>query len=334
MSLHLRGAPSRWRRLATAFAFTALFAAAVGCTLRVVRPDVLIGAGPPTGISYPLSGAICRLFNLETQRHGQRCSELPSPGSDANIRSLASGRIEMGIVESDVLADAVAGRGRFAASGRATELRILFAAHGEMLTVVARRGSGVEAIAQIAGKRISIGSPGSRQRSAMERVMAALGLTRQDFAEVRELSSAEQNRAFCAGELDVIVYSDSHPDGLIRDVTGTCRGMLVDVGGPTVDRLLAEHRELEHAVIPAGTYANSPADVRTFGVRAVVVASSQLGDDTAYEVVKAVFDNFDSFRRLHPVFETLSIAEMLRVSSPVPVHDGAARYYRERGLGP
>ena len=132
----------------------------------------------------------------------------------------------------------------------------------------------------------------------------------------------------------MIVYSVAHPNGLIQDVTRTCHGMLVDVSGPAIDRMLSEYREYERAVIPGGTYSDSPANVRTFGVRAVVVTSPRVSDTMAYEITRAVFDNFDAFRRLHPAFEALSVADMVHVSGPAPVHAGAMRYYRERGWLP
>jgi TRAP transporter TAXI family solute receptor len=98
--------------------------------------------------------------------------------------------------------------------------------------------------------------------------------------------------------------------------------------------MLIEHREYERAVIPGGTYPDNAADVRTFGVRAVVVTSPTVSDATAYELTRAVFDNFDAFRRLHPAFGTLSVADMVRASGRAPVHAGAMRYYRERGWLP
>jgi TRAP transporter TAXI family solute receptor len=300
----------------------------------VSRPDVVIGAASPTGIYYPLGGSICRLFNLATARHGLRCSEEPSSGSVTNIESLLRGRLAIGIVPSDVLADAVAGQGPFTSRGPTTELRILFAGPDEMLTVVARKELGIRTVADLRGTRINIGNPGSRQRANIDRVMAVLGLRRSDFAEVRELSAAEQNRAFCVKELDVIVYSIGHPNGLIQDVTRTCHGMLVDVSGPAIDRMISEYREYERAVIPGGTYADTPADVRTFGVRAVVVTSPRVSDTMAYEITRAVFENFDAFRRLHPAFETLSVPDMVPVSGRAPVHAGAMRYYRDRGWRP
>ena len=148
---------------------------------------MVIGAASPADIDYPLGGSICRLFNLDTPRHGLRCAEEPSGGSVANIESLRSGRIDIGIVPSDVLADAVAGEGPFAARGPATDLRVLFAGHADAFTLVAHQASRIRTVADMRGQRIGIGSPGSRQRANMERVLAALGLTRNDFAEVREL---------------------------------------------------------------------------------------------------------------------------------------------------
>ena len=164
--------------------------------------------------------------------------------------------------------------------------------------------------------------------------LAVLGLAPSDFVDVRELPAAEQNRAFCAKELDVIVYAVGHPNGLIQDVTRTCHGMLVDVSGPAIDRMLSEYREYEREVIPGGTYADHPADVRTFGVRAMVVTSPRVSDTMAYEMTRAVFDNFDAFRHLHPAFETLSVEDMVHANGRAPVHAGAMRYYRQRGWLP
>jgi len=322
------------RAIAVACGFAALAVIGLACAPMVTRPDVVIGTASPTGIYYPLGGSICRLFNLDISRHGLRCSEEPSSGSVTNIESLRRGRLDIGIVPSDVLADAVAGQGPFISRGPTTELRILFAGPDEMLTVVARKELGIRTVAELRGTRINIGDPGSRQRASIERVMAVLGLRRSDFADVGELSPAEQNRAFCAKELDVIVYSIGHPNGLIQDVARTCHGMLVDVSGPAIDRMLSEYREYERAVIPGGTYSDNPADVRTFGVRAVVVTSPRVSDTMAYEITRAVFDNFDAFRRLHPAFETLSVADMVHASGRAPVHAGAMRYYRERGWLP
>jgi hypothetical protein len=151
---------------------------------------------------------------------------------------------------------------------------------------------------------------------------------------VRELPPAEQNRAFCADELDAIVYSVGHPNGQIRDATLTCHGMLVAVSGPAIDEMLSDNQAYERATIPGGTYPVNPADVHTFGVPAMVVTTARMHDAVAYEITRAVFDNFDDFRRLHPAFEALSVAGTAHAAGRAPVHAGAARYYREHGWLP
>ena len=313
-------------------AFVAALAVGLsGCALVVERPDVAIGTGSRSGAYYPLGNSICRLFNLERLRDGERCVAAPSAGPVANVEWLRSGRTDIGIVQSDVLADAAAGAGPFTGRGPDTGLRVLFAGHAEAFTLVVRRELGIRSASELRGTRINMGSPGSGERIAMARVMSALGVTQQDFAAVHELSRAEQHRALCDNELDAMVYSVGHPDGLIRDALRMCGGVLVDVSGPPIDAMLARHPEYKRAVIPGNTYVDNPFDVQTLGVRAVIVATVQLPDRLAYEITKAVFDNLEDFRRLHPVFAMLSTADMMAGPGSVPIHPGAARYYLERG---
>lgn len=315
-------------------ALAAVVVIVTGCAWVPKQPDVVIGTATPVDIDHPLGASICRLLNLETPRHGLRCVEEPSTGPMANIDALRRGRIDVGIVAADVLTDAVAGRQAFTASGAADDLRVLFAGYLYTLTLVVHRDAGIQSITDLRGKSISIGPPGSRQRSVMERVISALGLERGDFAEVLELSTAEQNRAFCAKELDAIVYSVGHPNGLTRDATLTCQGVLIDVGGPAIDRVLTEYEAYERAVIPGGTYLANPVDVQTIGVRAGVVATTRMSEVVAYEITRAVFDSFEDFRRLHPAFQALTVEEMVHGPGGAPVHPGAARYYREHGWQP
>jgi len=315
----------------------AVFIVLQGCAhVRKVlgRPDVVIGTAGPSETDYPLGGSICRLFNLNTPRHGIRCAEELSVSTAANIEGLQKGKIAIGIVPSDVLAEALKGQGPFASEGPSTDLRFLFAGHADIFTLVAHQEAEINSLSDLRGKRIGIGKPGSRQRTSIERVMSAAGLNLRDFAQVRELAPAEQNRAFCENELDAIVYSVAHPNGLIRDAALTCHGRLVAVGGPPVDRILSQYKEYERVTIPGDTYPGNPEDISTFGMRAVVLTTTELSDSVAYEITSAVFDNFNEFRRLHPAFKTLSIEDMIRTSGGAPVHEGAVRYYREQGWLP
>lgn len=329
MRSHPRARATVWRRPFAAWRSIFLLAAVAACTMP--RPDVVIGTGSPSGAYYPLGGSICRLFNIESPRDGRRCAVVPSIGPVVNLAMLRDGRIDVGIVQSDLLADAVAGAGESASRGPNPDLRVLFTGHSDTFTIVARRELRIHSAAELRGRRVNMGSPGSGERIGMERIMAALGATRADFAEAHELTRAEQHSALCANDLDAIVYEVAHPNGLIQDVVRSCRGVLVDLSGPAIDDMLRRHPEYERAVIPGGTYLSNPHDVRTIGVRAVVVATARLSDVLAYEITKGVFENFEDFRRLHPAFSMLSLADMINAAGRAPLHPGAARYYRERG---
>lgn len=335
MRSHPRKRARAWRRAVAMAGCVGVVAASLfACALAVDRPDVVIGTGSPSGVHYPLGGSICRLFNLDRPRDGGRCAAVASAGPIANVRSLRDGAADVGIVPSDVLADAVAGHGPFATLGPDAELRILFAGHADAFTIVARRDLGIRSAAELRGRRINLGTPGSGPRASAERIMAALGVRQSEFAAVQELSLAEQHRALCADEIDAIVFSVGHPDGHIRDTVEMCRGMLVEVGGPRIDDMLASRQEYERAVIPGGTYASNPAEVRTLGVRAAIVATTRLPEPLGYAITKSVFDNFEDFRRLHPLFARLAVDDMVGGAGRVPIHPGAARYYRERGWSP
>lgn len=175
-----------------------------------------------------------------------------------------------------------------------------------------------------------MGNPGSGERVGMERIMAALGITKADFLATYELSLAEQSRVLCANELDAIIYEVAHPSGLIEDVVRRCRGVLVELNGPAIDEILQRLPEYEFTRIPGGTYRSNADDVRTIGVRAVIVTTTKLADELAHEIARGVFENLDDFRRLHPNFSMLSIADMIEATDRALLHPGAARYYQER----
>lgn len=329
----LRSALRALRRV-SAGSCLALALALQACTVVQYRPEVAIGTGRPGGVYFALGDSVCRVFNLDLPARGLRCAAYPSSGPVANIESLHDGRTDIVIVQSDVLSDAISGAGPFASEGPDRDLRVLFTGQTEAFTIVARRELDVRAAPELRGRRINLGSPGSGERVSMNRVMAALGFAPNDFAAARELPLAQQHDAFCAHELDAIVYTVRHPNGLVDDVVRTCEGVLVDVSGPPIESLLAAHPEYSRFSIPGNTYISNPEAVATIGVRTAIITTTRLPESVAYEITKALFENIDAFRRLHPDFATLLPRDMVPSAAGVPVHAGAARYYRMRGWLP
>ncbi len=313
-------------------AATALGLAVAAPATGAEQSFITIGTGGVTGVYYPTGGAICRLVNKGRKEHGIRCSVESTGGSVYNINTIRAGELDMGVAQSDWQFHAYNGTSKFADAGQFKELRAVFSVHPEPFTVVARADSGVKKFQDLKGKRVNIGNPGSGQRGTMEVLMGALGWTNADFKLASELKAAEQSRALCDNKIDAMVYTVGHPAGSIKEATTSCDSVLVEVSGPEVDKLVGDNDYYRKATIPGGMYRGSDGDVMTFGVGATFVTSTNVPDDVVYQVVKAVFENFDDFKKLHPAFGVLKKEEMIKDGLSAPLHPGAARYYKEAGL--
>lgn len=309
--------------------FTALFAMAPGAQ---AQDFITIGTGGVTGVYYPTGGAICRLVNKDRKEHGIRCSVESTGGSVYNINTIRAGELDMGVAQSDWQHHAYHGTSQFEEAGAFPELRAVFSVHPEPFTVVARADAGIKNFKDLKGKRVNIGNPGSGQRGTMEVLMTEMGWTNADFALASELKAAEQSKALCDNKIDAMVYTVGHPSGSIKEATTSCDSVIVEVSGPEVDKLVAENAFYRKATIPGGMYTGTDQDVQTFGVGATFVTSANVDEKLVYHVVKAVFDNFDTFQKLHPAFENLKKEEMVKDGLSAPLHSGAEKYYKEAGL--
>ena len=292
---------------------------------------ISIGTGGVTGVYYPTGGAICRLVNKDRKEHGIRCSVESTGGSVYNVNTVRAGELEFGVAQSDVQDNAYKGIGKFADAGADEKLRAVFSVHPEPFTLIGKDGGGVAKFEDIKGKRVNVGNPGSGQRDTMEVVMKAFGLQMSDLALAAELKGSEMAQALCDGKIDVMMYTVGHPAAAITEAATTCDIKMIPVEGAPIDKLVADNAYYRKAMIPGGMYKGNPDPTPTFGVGATFVSSADVPDDVVYTVVKAVFDNFDDFKKLHPAFGNLSEAEMIKDGLSAPLHDGAVKYYKERG---
>ncbi|MCH7635794.1 MAG: TAXI family TRAP transporter solute-binding subunit [Proteobacteria bacterium] len=294
---------------------------------------ITIGTGGITGVYYPTGGAICRLVNKGRKEHGVRCSVESTGGSVYNINTIRAGELDMGVVQSDWQYHSYHGTGKksFIEAGPFTELRAVFAIHAEPVTIIARADAGIKTVQDLVGKRVNIGNPGSGTEATWNVMWSAMGHTNDDLKLAAQMKSAETPGALCDNKIDALFWLVGHPNGLSKEATTTCDAVMVEVSGPTIDKLVADNAYYFHATIPAGMYKGSPNDTPTFGVGATFVSSTATPENTVYEVVKAVFENFDSFRKLHPAFKNLKESEMISNGLSAPLHDGAIKYYKERG---
>jgi TRAP transporter TAXI family solute receptor len=291
---------------------------------------ITIGTGGVTGVYYAAGGAICRLVNKDRAKHGIRCSVESTGGSVFNVNTIKAGELDLGFAQSDVQFNASKGQGQFkdAAYG---DLRAVFSVHPEPFTVLARKEANVKTFADFKGKRFNVGNPGSGTRASMDELLAAMGWKATDFALASELKADEHGPALCDGKIDGFFYAVGHPSANIQDPTTSCGAKLVPLTGPAVDKLVGEKPYYAKATIPGGLYPNNPDAAQTYGVLATVVTSAKAPADSVYQVVKAVFDNFDEFKKLHPALANLKPESMVTDGLSAPLHEGAVRYYKEKG---
>lgn len=320
------------KKMVTGALLGGLALAVAGSAQAADQQFITIGTGGVTGVYYPTGGSICRLVNKGRKEHGIRCSAESTGGSVYNINTIRQGELDFGVAQSDWQYHAYNGTSKFEKDGPFKELRAVFSVHPEPFTVVARADSGIKKFQDLKGKRVNIGNPGSGQRGTMEVIMNALGWTTADFKLASELKSSEQAQALCDNNFDAMVFTVGHPSGSIKEATTSCDTVLVEVSGPEVDKLIADNDYYAPATVPGGMYNGTPEDTKTFGVGATFVSSTATSDEAVYQVVKAVFDNFDRFRKLHPAFANLKKEDMIKNALSAPLHDGAQKYYKEAGL--
>ncbi len=294
--------------------------------------NLTISTGSVSGVYYPAGGAICRLLNKSQKQHQLRCSVTTSEGSIANIQKLRNNEVPLAIVQSDIEQHAFTGATEFAQSGPMPQLRALFSLYSEAFTLVVREDSHISQLSDLVSKRVDIGNPGSGERATMELLMQQLNWKQTDFSQISGLHADERAQALCDNQIDAFIYVAGHPNGAIREATNSCDAKLLPLPPEQIASILKAHPEYSAATIPGGLYRDNDTDTATIGVTATLLTTDKLDDETAYQVVKAAMENLEQLERSHPALKGLKPENMTHVGLTVPLHPGAARYYREHNI--
>ena len=327
--------------LALAAGLTAGFAAVIpndASAQRSKRVFISIGTGGPTGVYFATGNAICRLIHKEAaegrkkgRKHGIRCSAPSTAGSTYNIGQIAAGELDFGVAQSDWQYHAYNGTSPDKVSAY-KKLRAVFSVHQEPYQIIVAKGSGIRSWGDLKGKRFNIGNPGSGQRGTTEVLMKAYGTNVRDFRLATELTSSEQSKALCDGKIDAYGYTVGVPNAGVSVATDGCNASIINLNSSVERTLVSRFPYYAFATIPKGTYKTTAADVTTFGVMATFVTSSDVSDKIVYEVTRAAMENIADFRKLHPAFRKLDPKRMMKDGLSAPLHAGAAKYYKEKGL--
>ncbi len=294
---------------------------------------VTIGTGGVTGVYYPTGGAISKIVNKKRKEYGIRVTVESTGGSVFNVNAVMSGDLEFGIVQSDRQYQAINGLAEWKDKPQ-EKLRAICAIHPESITLAAADETGIKSIADLKGKVVNIGNPGSGQRQNAIDALNAFGLDYETDLKAESLKAAEAPKMLQDGRIDAFFYTVGHPSGAFKEATsGRRKVRFIPIEGPEIDKLLEEVPYYAKSVIPISNYpqAVNDADVPTFGVKATFVTSADVPDDIVYAITKEIFENLDEFKKLHPAYSVLTKENMLEGLS-APIHPGAMKYYKEAGM--
>lgn len=314
-----------------------VFLTTVGCLASVSAQEssnlgvdyTIIGGGRVSGLYFPAAGALCELFNRESAT--TRCYVESNSDSFANLRALRAGAIDFAIVQSDWVRQAALGIGPFREEGADEDLRTIFSMHGEALTILATQVSGIRSSVGLADMRVNVGPSGSYQRLLTDWLLQAQNNDHDDLAKVLELPESEQMAALCDGSVDAITLVAAHPSSRVAEIASRCAAGVIPVDPRAIEVLLKGRSDLSPITIPSGYYANSPAAIASFGLRAVLVTNERIEAAVVDYLVRSVFGNLDALRAQHPVFAALDAETMASQRNGAPLHSGAFKLFKERG---
>lgn len=325
------------RTLATAAGSVALASTAGACDVREyarsrgAKLRLSIATGPIGGTYYVYGGGLASVISRHVP-NVEVTAELTGASVD-NLKFLRMGRADLALVIGTALYEAYTGTEAFSALGRVPvqALAVLYVQPLHFVTFAEKR---IASLADLRGKVISTGTPGSGTDEMIPRLLRAAGLDPATDVRRHRLGPANAAEALRDGKIDAFFWSAGVPSAAVLDLATSFRERLRLI--PTADVLAALQRPdgpplFLHSIIPGGSYPGSPDDVATVGVATLLVADASLGESLAYEITRTLFDQRDELGAVHAEARTLTPA-FSGSGSPIPFHPGAARYYRERGV--
>ncbi len=291
---------------------------------------ITIGTGSVTGTYYPTGGAVCRLVNKYKKETKIRCSVESTGGSVYNINTIKNGELDFGVAQSDVVYQAYNGQKKFQ-DNPVKKLRSVIAIYPELFTLITRKEAGINGIMDVKGKRINLGNPGSGNEATALALFKTLGIKKSDLEFAGVLKAGEAPDALRDNKIDGYFYMVGHPTANIKDASNSVDVAITPIKGSKVDAFVKANPYFAQADVPAGLYKGVDAPVPTFGVKAVLVTSTDVSEKAVYTLVKAILENFEAFKKLHPAYANITKESLLDGLS-APQHEGAKKYFKEAGL--
>ncbi len=289
--------------------------------------DIRLGTEEPGSFSYFSGRLLCRMIN--NQIEDVNCQQVPMVDDVANLTNLQGGSLDISLVNSRPLYNAINKTANFKYLDIGYEnLRVVAPLYDVPIALIVRKDAGINSLDDLKGKRINAGNPQSIQDLAVKAILQAKHWTTKDFSLIGVLPpiKSQDSKAFCYGTMQAMVYVGQHPDFSLRHLLKTCNGDLMDMDDGDIEQFITSHPEFWKTAIAAGTYPSHPEKVVTFGTRTMLITSAELDNETVYKIIEVLDKNQKQMTAAHPALGLFSV-ETARKSAPgISLHPGAAQY--------
>lgn len=310
-------------------AFVAAVGIAGAASPAAAQKFLVVGGGSTTGVYYQVALNVCKLVNQGLKSKGYNCIGRPALGSVFNINAIKRGLLNFGVAQSDRNWQAYNGKADW--KGKAYKgLRSVFSAHAETIMLATRADTGIKKVADLKGKRVNIGNPGSGQRGNAMDVLRIYGINSKSDIKAEGLQQGEASRALVDKKIDAFFYTVGNPWGGGLEIANSTSLRMISIDSAGIKKLVSGNPYYVMTVIPGKIYKGVSKDVPTYAVKATFVTGDKQDKQTVYDVVKTVFDNLGKLKASHAAFKYLKPKDMLGGLS-APLHEGAVRYYKEKG---
>jgi len=291
---------------------------------------ISIATGGTGGVYYPLGGGLANVLSKEIP--GLQATAEVTGGSVDNLKLINSGQSELAFVMADAALDALNGEDKF--KGSKVPVRTLMVLYPNQMHVVTIEGTGIDKLADLKGKRVSTGSPGSATEVMAFRVIEAGGLDKDKDMKRERLGVAESVNAIKDRKIDAFFWVGGLPTAAVTDLAATpgVKMKMID-HSEVVDKMNAKHGNLYAAsLIKAGVYPSQDKDNKNTVVWNILVANASLSDEMAYKVVKTMIEKKADLVAVHQEAKSFSLDNQIKSNSSIPWHPGAVKYFAEKGV--
>lgn len=287
------------------------------------------GTADTGGSMYPAGAAVSQVWTNNVQ--GVKCNTQTSTGSFQNCQDVSTGEVDVAVATSDVVLNAYNGTGKFADIGKLDNLRVIGAVYTSVLSGVALKSSGLTYIHDLLGKRVAVGPAASATENATLAAFDAMGIDSSNTS-LENLGLGDGADSVGDGILDAAFGFAGLPIGGQLNLAATKEIQVLDMTQEEIDKVLAGNAAYIQTKIPAGTYTGQDNDANTFGVKCLIIVTADMDADLVYDLCKAMNEHTEEMAAGNALLKDMTDPSFLCTQMPIPLHDGAQKYYSEQGL--